>query len=139
SADARRRSGLGPDRDLLAVLAVPLEGHDAGHQREERVVPAHADALARVDLRAELADEDVAGDHPLAAELLDAAPLAVRIAAVAVRALPLLVSHGSAPARRPGATDPQCAIRVTFTAVKACRWPRMRFQPSFFLRKAKTL
>src|SRR5215510_14001871 len=46
------------DRDEPAVRAVVLELHGAGHLREQRVVLAEADVLARVELASALADED---------------------------------------------------------------------------------
>ena len=42
--------------------------------------------VARIELRAALANDDVSGDHPLAAEALDAEPLGVGVAAVTGRA-----------------------------------------------------
>jgi hypothetical protein len=44
-------------------------------------------------LVAELADQNVTGNHPLAAEFLDPAPLRIRIATVATGALSLFMCH----------------------------------------------
>ena len=52
-------------------------------EREQGVVAADADAVTGVELGAALADDDVAGYDPLAAELLDAEPLPGTVAAVA--------------------------------------------------------
>src|SRR4051794_16276377 len=57
------------------------------------MVAAHADPVARVELGAALADDDVARDHDLAAEFLDAEPPASAIAAVARGAACLFVCH----------------------------------------------
>ena len=77
-----------------ATLAV--ENDLAVDEREERVIPALADAFAGVELGAKLAHEDVARDDLLAAVSFDAAPLAVRIATVAAGALTFLMCHGIA-------------------------------------------
>jgi hypothetical protein len=57
------------------------------------MINADADIAAGMVLRAALANDDVAGDHLLAAELLDAETAPVGIAAVAGRTACLLVSH----------------------------------------------
>src|SRR4029079_18466744 len=69
------------------------EGDDAVGSGEQGVIAADADVGARIHLGAALADQDVAGQHLLAAEALDAQPLAVRIAAVARGAACFLVCH----------------------------------------------
>src|SRR5215213_5005245 len=66
----------------LAVTPLVLELHDAVDEREQRVVLAPADVLARLPLRPALAREDVAAEHALAAELLKPEPLRVRVAPV---------------------------------------------------------
>ena len=53
------------NRDLLAILVLALELHDAVHEGEERVVLTLADVDAGVDLRSALSDEDVAGQNKL--------------------------------------------------------------------------
>ena len=66
-----------------------------GDEREQRVVLAQADVLARVHDGAALADEDHARLDRLAAELLDAVQsLRVGIAPVLGRGLALFVRHG---------------------------------------------
>jgi len=68
--------------DLLIATAVG-EDYLAVGEREQRVVFTHADVLARVELRAALAHDDVAGRDRLTAVQLHAEPLALRIATVA--------------------------------------------------------
>src|SRR5574340_1399742 len=62
---SRLALGLGDDRDDALVAALAGELHRAVDLGVERVVAAHPDVLAGVELRAELADEDVAGEHLL--------------------------------------------------------------------------
>ena len=54
-------------RELVLFLALGRELDLAVDQREQRVVLAHADVHARMDLRAALADDDAAGADGLAA------------------------------------------------------------------------
>ena len=61
----------GDDVDDLAVVT-DAELHAAVGQREQGVILAHADVLARVEVGATLTNDDVAGDDGFAAELLDA-------------------------------------------------------------------
>ena len=84
-------SGVTDAGDDPAARAAVVD--DAVGEREEREVAADADAAARVDARADLAHEDRARVHVLAREDLDAAALAVAVAAVARAALSLLVRH----------------------------------------------
>src|ERR1051325_8464223 len=81
----RGRGGRGlrrVDAYELAVTPLVLELHDAVDEREQRVVLAAADVLARLPLRPALPREDVAAQHALAAELLQAEPLRFRVAPV---------------------------------------------------------
>lgn len=55
---------------------------DAVNEREERVVPAHADVTPRVEAGSTLAHEDVTGRHLLAAETLDSQALSIGVPAV---------------------------------------------------------
>src|SRR5690606_3661413 len=82
------------DRDIGASARLGGELHLAVDQRKERVVLADADVLARAHLGAALADQDVAGQHDLAAVALDAEAPAFGVAAVAGRTACLLVCHG---------------------------------------------
>src|SRR3954469_5641617 len=60
---------IGPVARALLVLHLALD------QREEREVAPHPDVAARMHPGADLADEDVSGDDPLAAEHLHSAVL----------------------------------------------------------------
>src|SRR4051794_9296205 len=82
------------DRDD-APTAAGLEVDDAGRLGEQRVVLAHADALAGLEARAALADEDLAAGDDLAGEDLDPEELGVRVAAVLGGAEALLMRHAS--------------------------------------------
>ena len=86
------RGGLGNDVDPPTTL---VELHAAIDQCPNRVITAQTDILAGVELRATLADDDVAGDDRLAAEFFDAEPLADAIAAVLDASLTFLMSHMS--------------------------------------------
>src|SRR5271166_2915291 len=81
------------DRHVHASLGLAGELHVPIDQRKDRVVPAKADMLARLPLGAALTQDDVAGNHALAARLLDAEAPAFRIAPVARRAAGFLVCH----------------------------------------------
>jgi hypothetical protein len=73
----------------------PCDGTDrAVGEREQRVVGADADVVAGAVLRAALAHEDVARDHALATELLEAESLALGLAAVLGAAACLFMCHG---------------------------------------------
>src|ERR687892_332380 len=84
-------------RHVRAPAPAGTEPDLAFDQREQRVIPADADIVAGVPAGAPLADDDVAGDDVLAAELLHAEPLARRVAAVARAAAGLLVRHLVSP------------------------------------------
>ena len=56
------------------------------NEGEERMILAHADTEAGIELRAALTDQHVARNHELTAKALDAEALRVRVAAVAGRA-----------------------------------------------------
>src|SRR5207342_1177500 len=77
---------------LLRTLGRELDL--AVHEREQRVVAAEADARTRVELRAALANDDVAGFDGLATVQLDAQVLRVGVAAVARRTYALFMCHG---------------------------------------------
>src|SRR5580693_1371685 len=66
-----------------AAAPVPTEQHLALNQREQRVVAAPANADARVEVGATLADEDLAGVHRLTAIPLHAEALGIGVTAVA--------------------------------------------------------
>ena len=76
----------GLDGDIDSAVALGVEFDCALFDGEDRVVGAHADARARVPLRAALAAQDVAGNDVLAAVALDAKAFAFGVAAVSRRA-----------------------------------------------------
>lgn len=88
-ADELRRDDL----HGLLIAPAPCELNDPVDEGEERVVFAHADVRTGVILRAALAQDDIARDDALAAELLHAQTLALGVAPVARRAEPFLVGE----------------------------------------------
>src|SRR5213076_872452 len=86
----------------LALGALHREVDLAVREREQRVVAAQAHVLARVELRAALAHDDVPGLDGLATIDLHAQVLRVRIAAVAGGTACLFVCHDVSP--RSGST-----------------------------------
>src|SRR5262245_49571093 len=98
--DARARDGKIVQRNLVRlhrdVDAALLLGRVldlAFAEREQRVVVADADALARVPFGAALTDDDVASKNALAARLLDAEAPSDRVAPVARGAACFLMCH----------------------------------------------
>src|SRR3954464_11206223 len=80
-------------------------------EREQSMILAQADVVARVPLGAALAHDDVAGANSLAAELLHAEALALTVAAVAGRAACFLMCHAGLLLRRfLGAALSRCSI-----------------------------
>ncbi len=92
-----RRSRRRNHRYIRAALEALAERDLAVGKREQRMVLAHADVLARMELGAALAHDHVARFDLLAAEQLDAEPLARRVATVARRTACFLVSHDLVP------------------------------------------
>src|SRR5205823_9138420 len=84
---------LRDDVHFAAVVARRAVGDLARDEREQRVVLADTDVLARQNLRAALTHEHRAGLDDRAAELLHAEPLPGRVATVAGRTRALLVCH----------------------------------------------
>jgi hypothetical protein len=76
-----------------AAAAARRDLDRAGGAGEERVVLAHADAVACLEARAALAHDDLAAGDGLAGEDLDAEHLRIRVAPVARGAEALLVRH----------------------------------------------
>src|SRR5215813_13465531 len=68
------------DEFSRAPLVFKLD--DAVNQRKQSVVFAATDVLARLPFRAALTRENISAEHALAAELLQAQPLRIRIAPV---------------------------------------------------------
>lgn len=73
---------IGDHRDIGAVGAAQFEHDLTVGQREQRVVLAHADIDAGMELGAALADENVAGQNGFTAIALDAQTLGMGIATV---------------------------------------------------------
>src|SRR3954463_1150433 len=116
----RRGGGGRHGHDPAAAADPELDG--PGGARVQRVVAAHADALAGLEAAAALAHDDLAAGHGLTGEHLHAEALGVRVAAVAGRAEALLVCHYSVScfffAVPSGPT-----MSVTSMRVRCCRWP----------------
>ena len=70
-----------------------LETDHAVGQGKQGVIAAHADIQTRMPLGATLANDDVAGDHILAAEFLDAEIFGIRVPTVACTSKAFFVSH----------------------------------------------
>src|SRR6185312_8771571 len=84
------------DVDETAVLvAADSELDLAVDQREQRMVATQADAIARMELGAALAHDDVAGFDGLATVDLDAEVFRVRIATVAAGTYAFFMCHDS--------------------------------------------
>ena len=80
---------------LISPSAPGIELDPACNKREQGVVAAAADADARVEVRAALANQDLAGVDDLAAEPLHAKALGVRVTSVPAGRGALLVCHFS--------------------------------------------
>src|ERR1700749_2095584 len=76
------RDLLEHDAAVEGSLALGAEGDRTGSHREERVVLAHADVLARLYLGAALADDDHAGPCSCTVSELNAEIFRVRVAQV---------------------------------------------------------
>ncbi len=79
--------------DLLLVSALALETDNAVYQREEGIILALANVLARMDVGAALANENVAGEGELAVGTLGSKALGLGITAVAGRTYALFVGE----------------------------------------------
>jgi hypothetical protein len=86
--------GQGGSDDVHAA-AFLVEEHAAIDESEERVVTTATDAKARMHFGAALADDDVSGDHGLAAEFFHAEALAAGIATVLDGTLSFFMGHKS--------------------------------------------
>ena len=60
------------DRDIAAAKFTRMKAHTAFSQREQGVILADANVRARINAGAALADDNVAANHMLAAEFLNA-------------------------------------------------------------------
>src|SRR5262245_46142473 len=130
-AGSALRGGRRLDPHAGAVLAPALVLDRAVDQREQRPVAPDPDVRAGMDAGADLAHQDVPRLGLLPAVHLDAAALSLAVAAVAARALSLLVGHCSASfyplsVSGPSAEATIVVISVTLTVVRLWRWPRRR-------------
>src|SRR3954454_17489453 len=88
---------LGLEHGDDAPAATGLEVDRARARGADRVVLTDPHTVARLELGAALANDDLAAGHGLAGEHLHAEALGVRVAAVAARPEPLLMSHPRSP------------------------------------------
>jgi len=88
---------VGNDADALAIIADGLVNHNPVCCRKQGEVLTHTDITTGFDMRAMLADQDVAGEHALPAEHLDAQALAMAIATIAAAAAAFFVCHRFLP------------------------------------------
>jgi hypothetical protein len=79
--------------DNLNATAAAVELDEPVDEGVEREVGPLADAVARVETVADLADDNVSGSNSLSAEQLYAASLRVRVTSVSAGALSLFVCH----------------------------------------------
>jgi len=70
-----------------------IEADATVDERENRIIAAEADIFARQKFRAALADNDVAGDHGLAAEPFYTEPFADAVPAILNATLSFFMSH----------------------------------------------
>jgi len=90
--DSARAGDLFLRIDIDATTGL-IEPHATVHESVDCVIATEADILARFKFRAALTDDDVAGDHLLAAEFFDAEPFADAVASVLDAALTFLMCH----------------------------------------------
>ena len=81
-------------RNHVHAATFAVELHLAIDEGEERVIATLTDALTSVEFRAELTNDDVAGDDLLATVTLHTATLTIRITTVAAGALTFFMCHG---------------------------------------------
>src|SRR6185437_10353100 len=95
--DRRLSGSVGFENRDHAAAAGGLEIDLARALGEDRVVLPDPHAVARMELGAALANDDLAAGHGLAGEHLHAEALGIRVTAVAARPEPLLMSHPRSP------------------------------------------
>jgi hypothetical protein len=79
---------------FLVETVVPHDSVDLGEQRE---VPTHTNVLPRVNARANLSNNNIAGPHCFAAEYLNSPSLPLAIASVARTSSGFLMGHFNSP------------------------------------------
>ena len=87
----------GGDRLDIDAATFAIEFDEPVDQREQRKVIPLADVTTGMKAIADLADEDISGPDRLAAELLHASALGIRISAVATGSLTLFMCHDCYP------------------------------------------
>ena len=75
-------SGRGKYGDALAVLAESPIGNFPVYQRKQCIVSAHSDIFTRMNSRAELTDQNIAGNDIFSAKPLNTAALTLRVSSV---------------------------------------------------------
>ena len=95
------------DRAHLAILAHTLELDLAVDQSEQRIVLADTDVVARMDVRASLANENVASQNELTVCALGAEALGLGITTVLGRAAAFLVREELETHRKHHLTPPK--------------------------------
>jgi hypothetical protein len=83
------------DRLDIDPATVLIEPNNAVYQSEDRIVPTQPYIFPRQKLRTALANDDVTGNHSLAAELLYAQAFANAVASISNAALTFFVRHTS--------------------------------------------
>src|SRR5271170_4756800 len=116
----RRLGGFSRNDAHSPAAAEPAELHLPADQREQGVVAAPPHALAGVEVRAALADDDLARVHQLTAIALDAETLGLGVTAVAAGRRALLVCHLSPPPPSPGPRP--CSAAWHFEAWRSGAW-----------------
>jgi hypothetical protein len=116
----------------LSLFVLALVTHDAVGQREQRVVTAHADVLSRVNACAELADDNVACAHGLAAENFHSPPLSLAVAPVARAAAGLFVCHRFTPCLSFDRSNFERGLILSVTALTAVAFPALLFKDDDF-------
>jgi len=84
----------GMDVDEPSALPTALELHDTAYFREQRIVLATSDVLARLEAGAALSHQDGPAGHVLPGERFDPEPLSVAVPTVTRASLTFFVRHG---------------------------------------------
>lgn len=92
---SNRRRAPSFDRQHVYTSAFTVKTHHPFRHGIKCEIVAHADIFARVELRSDLAYENIAGDDPFTSESLYAPSLGVGITTVATGTLTLLMCHST--------------------------------------------
>jgi hypothetical protein len=88
-----RLDALRVDINPLAPVLNRLKSHKPIDEGKDRVIAAHANAIAGLELGATLADDDIARSYLFATELFHAQSLGMTVSPVSAAAATLFVSH----------------------------------------------